>query len=177
MGEHGNFADDRSLTNCILKDYRIVYDDEALATTIAPEKWKQYAKQQARWSRSYLREIWKTGKFMWRKHPVPALSWYAMMWMPLVEPLIMLWALVVMPVMAALDPATASKMTVGSLLLFYAVGVFAITGVWCLHFLASNGRRWWWAGFAFTLSYVAFFSWQIYWALLTLRGKKWGTRG
>ena len=112
---------------------------------------------------------------MWRKHPVPALSWYAMMWMPLVEPLIMLWALVVMPVMAALDPA--SKMTVGSLLLFYAVGVFAITGVWCLHFLASNGRRWWWAGFAFTLSYVAFFSWQIYWALLTLRGKKWGTRG
>ena len=46
-----------------------------------------------------------------------------------------------------------------------------------MDFLASNGRRWWWAGFAFTLSYVAFFSWQIYWALLTLRGKKWGTRG
>ena len=174
-GEHGNFADDRSLTNQILRDYRIVYDDEALATTIAPEKWKQYARQQARWSRSYLREIWKTGKFMWRKHPVPALSWYAMMWMPLVEPVIMLWALVGMPIQAALHPT--GQISVGSLLLFYAVGVFAITGVWCLHFLASNGRRWWWAGFAFTLSYMVFFSWQIYWALITLRGKKWGTRG
>ena len=174
-GEHGNFADDRSLTNRILKDYRIVYDDEALATTIAPENWRQYARQQARWSRSYLREIWKTGKFMWRKHPVPALSWYAMMWMPLVEPVIMLWALVVMPILAALDPAGGFSM--GSLLLFYVVGVFAITAVWCLHFLASTGRRWWWGGFAFTLSYIVFFSWQIYWALLTLRGKKWGTRG
>ena len=175
MGEHGNFADDRSLTNQILRDYRILYDDEALATTIAPENWRQYARQQARWSRSYLREIWKTGKFMWRKHPVPALSWYAMMWMPLVEPVIMLWALVVTPLAAALDPA--GLVPVGPLLLFYTVGVFAITGVWCLHFLASTGRRWWWGGFAFTLSYIVFFSWQIYWALITLRGKKWGTRG
>ena len=31
MGEHGNFADDRSLTNRILKNYKIIYDDEALA--------------------------------------------------------------------------------------------------------------------------------------------------
>ncbi len=177
MGEHGNFADDRSLTNQILHNYRIIYDDEALATTIAPENWKQYAKQQARWNRSYLREIWKTGKFMWHKHPVPALSWYAMMWMPLVEPFIMLWALIVTPILVAISPASPNQMSVGALLLFYIIGVFAITAVWCLHFFASTGRRWWYAGFAFTVSYIAFFSWQIYWALFTLRGKKWGTRG
>ncbi len=99
-GEHGNFADDRSLTNLILRNHKIIYDDEALATTICPEKWGQYIRQQARWQRSYLREIWKTGKFIWRKHPVPALSWYAMMWMPLVEPIVMLQALVILPVSA-----------------------------------------------------------------------------
>jgi hyaluronan synthase len=165
MGHHGNFADDRSLTNRILKDYKILYDEDALATTIAPESWRQYSRQQARWMRSYLREIIKTGVFMWRKHPLPALSWYAMMWMPIFEPVVMLQALVIGPVM------------VGHITADYMIGVLAITLVWSLHFWASTGRRWWWGGLVFTFSYIAFYSWQIYWALLTLRGKKWGTRG
>ena len=359
MGEHGNFADDRSLTNQILRDYRIIYDDEALATTICPENWKQYIKQQARWERSYLREIWKTGKFIWRKHPVPALSWYAMMWMPLVEPFVMLQALAYIPiktffeaipayrdnlqawttgraqallsgspvkhgfmgaiadkldysifraflspeallaaglataalwfarrtalerqnpeshwnpvpghillaasfgffawkaVVAFADPQTLAATLSPALLwalatsatflcavgvvsvivawfnapmrgpsllasralavLFLAylawktgsvmpadlepgnvnltiyaiaqallvprtflIGVMSITAVWSLHFLATTGRRWWKAGFAFTISYIVFFSWQIYWALYTIKGKAWGTRG
>ena len=353
-GEHGNFADDRSLTNQILRDYKIIYDDEALATTICPEKWKQYIKQQARWERSYLREIWKTGKFIWRKHPVPALSWYAMMWMPLVEPFVMLQALLVIPVKAYIaapkiytsnlaswaagkaaaiqsgaggsagfmskvadklgysifraaiswetivafalllatfiqfrrenrDPGRSqiagaiiasvcfaafafraagilsdiplllstvtpeyietvmmSSTVLGAMMALFCgaavfvetfhgtrritgwgltvlfaifflwkvaavmppnlapgnvnmqlyafseamliprtfiIGVMAITAVWSLHFLATTGRRWWKAGFAFTLSYILFFSWQIYWALYTIRGKAWGTRG
>ena len=361
LGEHGNFADDRSLTNQILRDYRIIYDDEALATTICPENWRQYIRQQARWERSYLREIWKTGKFIWRKHPFPALSWYAMMWMPLVEPFVMLQALVYIPAKTFMDAVPAYKAnlqawTVGrtqallqgtqlkhgfmgaisdkldysifkailtpeALLavgltiaaLFFArraaleqrkgeegrhwnpvpghillaagfgffiwkavyafsepqvllaalspsflwalmksatflctiatvvlgtawftspmrglrlwtarllailycaylawktgmvmpanlepgnvnmtvyaitqallvprtfiIGVMSITAVWSLHFLATTGRKWWKAGFAFTISYIVFFSWQIYWALYTIRGKAWGTRG
>jgi len=164
-GERGNYADDRSMTNLILRDYKILYDDEALATTIAPESWKVYTRQQLRWMRSYLREIWKSGKFMWRKHPVPAISWYAMMWMPLLEPVIMFQALVVAPIQA------------GYVTPSYIIGVFAITAVWSIHFFAQTGRKWWWAGFVFTMSYMAFYSWQLYWALATLRGKKWGTRG
>ena len=59
----------------------------------------------------------------------------------------------------------------------FIIGVMSITAVWSLHFLATTGRRWWRAGFAFTISYIVFFSWQIYWALYTIRGKAWGTRG
>ena len=165
MGVHGNYADDRSLTNRILKNYNIIYDDTALATTIAPESWKQYTRQQARWMRSYLREIIRTGRFIWRKHPVPAISWYAMMWLPLVEPFVMLQALLIGPLMAQTFRAD------------YTLGVLSITLVWSLHFLATTGRRWWWGGITFTMSYIAFYSWQIYWALFTLRGRKWGTRG
>lgn len=62
LGEHGNFGDDRSLTNLILRNFKILYHDQALATTIAPESWKVYIRQQARWSRSYLREIIKVGR-------------------------------------------------------------------------------------------------------------------
>ena len=165
MGEHGNFADDRSLTNQILKDYKILYDDEALATTIAPECWKQYTRQQIRWTRSYLRELVKTSRFMWRKHPVPSLSWYAMMWMPIFEPVVMLQALVIGPILAG--HVTGS----------YIFGVIAITVVWSLHFWSATGRRWWWAGLVFTMSYIGYYSWLIYWAMLTLRDRKWGTRG
>ena len=32
------------------------------------------------------------------------------------------------------------------------------------------------AGFVFTLTYIFFFSWQGYYALLTLRRTAWGTR-
>ena len=165
MGTHGNYADDRSLTNRILQNYKIIYDDKALATTIAPESWKQYTRQQARWMRSYLREIVRTGRFIWRKHPVPAISWYAMMWLPIIEPVVMIQALVIGPIMA------------GHITADYTLGVLSITFVWSLHFWATTGRKWWWGGIVFTLSYILFYSWQIYWALFTLRGKKWGTRG
>lgn len=165
LGTHGNYADDRSLTNRILKNYKIIYDDKALATTIAPEAWGQYTRQQLRWMRSYLREIVRAGRFMWRKHPVPALSWYTMMWLPLLEPIVMLQALIIAPIVAR------------SITADYTIGVMSITLVWSLHFWATTGRKWWWGGIVFTLSYIGFYSWQIYWALLTLRGKKWGTRG
>lgn len=59
----------------------------------------------------------------------------------------------------------------------YLMGVMAITAVWTLHYWEQTGRRYWWTGFVYTASYMLFFSWQIYWALATLRGKKWGTRG
>lgn len=170
MGEYGNFGDDRSLTNLILRDYKVVYHDQALATTIAPDGWQQYTRQQARWARSYLREIVKVGRWMWRKHPVPALSWYAMMWMPIIEPVVMISALVVAPVMAYLAGGA-------NLAWSYLLGVGAITAVWTLHYWERTGRRHWWAGFLYTLSYMAFFSWQIYWAMATVRGKHWGTRG
>ncbi len=169
-GEYGNFADDRSLTNLILRDYRILYDDEALATTIAPESWRQYARQQLRWNRSYLREIVKVGRWMWRKHPLPALSWYAMMWMPTVEPVVIAAAMIVAPLMTLLAGT-------GNIVWSYMLGVTAITMVWTMHYWERTGRRHWWAGFLYTLSYMTFFSWQIYWALATISGRKWGTRG
>ncbi len=169
MGSHGNFGDDRSLTNLILRDFKVLYTDEALATTIAPDTWNQYIRQQARWSRSYLREIVKVGRWMWRKHPLPALSWYAMMWMPIIEPVVITSALVVAPVMAWWAGGS-------NLALAYLTGVLAITLVWTLHFWEKTGRRYWLAGFVYTFTYMAFFSWQIYWALVTLRDRKWGTR-
>lgn len=165
FGVEGRYGDDRSLTNLVLRDYRILYDDDALATTIVPENWRQYTRQQARWMRSSLRGMAAATKFIWRKHPVPAMSWYAMMFLPVIEPFIILQALVFAP------------LATGGVTLSYAVGVLAMTLIWSLYHLQKTGRTHWWAGFVFTLTYVAFFSWQIYYALITLSHGKWGTRG
>ncbi|MDZ4199983.1 MAG: hypothetical protein U1E27_11960, partial [Kiritimatiellia bacterium] len=137
----------------------------ALATTLVPENWRQYIRQQARWNRSYVREVFTASKFIWRKHPIPALSWYAMMLLPIIEPIVMVQALILGPILQ------------GFVTTSYVIGVFAITMVWSLFHLQKTGRRWWWTGFVFTLSYILFFSWQIYYALATMRRSKWGTRG
>lgn len=171
FGQEGNFGDDRSLTNLVLQDYRVLYDDEALATTIAPDDWKVYVKQQARWMRSSLRGIIAGTKFLWRKHPVPALSWYLMMFLPIVEPFIMIQALVIVPIR---QTRLTGELAFGG---SYIFGVFAITLIWSLFHLQKTGRTHWWSGFVFTFTYIVFFSWQIYYAMITLATKSWGTRG
>jgi hyaluronan synthase len=164
LGRYATFGDDRALTNMLLKDYRILYDDEALATTIVPEHWGKYVRQQCRWKRSWVREMFLAGRFLWRKHPVAAISWYAMTVLPMIAPLIMFNALVIIPLTLHIVPA------------FYIGGVLVVTLLWSLYYLEKTGRPHWWTGFVFVITYVFFFSWQGYYALATMRKTSWGTR-
>ncbi|MDZ4198927.1 MAG: glycosyltransferase [Kiritimatiellia bacterium] len=164
LGRYATFGDDRSLTNFLLRRYRVLYDDEALATTIVPEKWLKYAKQQARWKRSWLREMLCAGRFIWRKHPVAAISWYAMVVLPLLGPIVVFSALVIGPLLYHTPPG------------FYIGGVLVVSLLWSLYYLERTRRPHWWAGFLFTITYILFFSWQGYYALFTLRKTSWGTR-
>lgn len=164
LGRYCTYGDDRSLTNFLLRDYRILYDDEALATTIVPSNWPKYIRQQARWKRSWIRELLIAGRWMWRKHPIAAVSWYAMSILPLIAPVVMLHALVIGPLRYG-RPAG-----------FYLIGVLLVTLLWSFYYLEKTSRPHWWAGFLFTLTYMLFFSWQGYYALLTVRQTHWGTR-
>ena len=164
LGNYCTFGDDRSLTNYLLRHYRVLYDDEALATTIVPEKWGKYVRQQARWKRSFIREFFVAGKFFWRKHPAAAVAWYAMSVLPLIAPIVMFHALVIGPLLYH-RPAS-----------FYVVGVLLVTLMWSFYYLEKTGRPHWWAGFVFTITYALFFSWQGYYSLATVRMTKWGTR-
>ena len=164
LGRYATFGDDRALTNMLLRNYRILYDDEALATTIVPEHWGKYVRQQCRWKRSWVREMFLAGKFIWRKHPVAAISWYAMTVLPMVAPLVMFSALVMAPLTMHKSPD------------FYVGGVLLVTLLWSLYYLEKTGRPHWWTGFVFVLTYVVFFSWQGYYSLVTMRKTTWGTR-
>jgi len=164
LGKYATYGDDRGLTNHLLRHYRILYDDEALATTIVPENWMQYIRQQARWKRSWIREFFFAAKFFWRKHPIAALSWYAMTILPFLAPMVMFNALILAPLLYG-TPAG-----------FYIGGVLVVTLLWSLYYLEKTGRPHWWTGFVFVLSYVLFFSWQGYYSAATMRFTGWGTR-
>ncbi|MDA3799065.1 MAG: glycosyltransferase [Kiritimatiellae bacterium] len=164
LGKYATYGDDRGLTNYLLKDYKILYDDEALATTIVPTKWKQYIKQQARWKRSWVREFFFAGRFMWKKHPLAAIAWYLMTLLPFMAPIIMFNALVLQPILT------------GRSSIFYLSGVFVVTMLWSLYYLEKIGRPYWWSGFVFVVTYIFFFSWQGYYSALTIRYTGWGTR-
>jgi len=164
LGKACTYGDDRSLTNEILRDYRVLYDDEALATTIVPDTWHTYVRQQVRWKRSWIREFFFAGRFFWKKHPIAAISWYAMTILPLVAPFVMFAALIWLPI------------TTGQSATFYVGGLLLVTLLWAVFYWERTGRRHWWTAFAFTISYVLFFSWQSYYAIATLRRTTWGTR-
>lgn len=164
LGKVATYGDDRALTNYLLRHYRVLYDDQAIATTIVPERWKKYIVQQCRWKRSWLREIFFAGRFFWRKHPIAAIGWYSMMILPLISPLVMFSALVIGPIFYH-HPAA-----------FYLGGVIVVSLLWSLYYYEKTGRKHWWTGFVFTLTYIFFFSVQGYYALCTLRRTTWGTR-
>ncbi len=170
LGKYATYGDDRGLTNHLLKDYKILYDDEALATTIVPTKWKQYIRQQARWKRSWVREFFFAGRFMWKKHPLAAIGWYLMTLLPFMAPAIMFNALFVQPMKAYFSA------TYHATPFFYLSGVFVVTLLWSIYYLEKTGRPHWWSGFIFVVTYIFFFSWQGYYSALTIRYTGWGTR-
>ena len=49
LGVRATFGDDRSLTNFLLRHYKVIYSSTAVATTVVPETHAQFLRQQLRW--------------------------------------------------------------------------------------------------------------------------------
>src|SRR4051794_2606906 len=167
LGRPSPAGDDRSLTNCVLRDWRVVYHADAVSHTIVPDGFQQFMKQQTRWKRSWTRESLLVSRFMWRKHPVAALAVYVGMVLPLLAPITALRAIAFHPLFAG---HTAPFV--------YLVGVYSMALVYSLYY-AIRRRDYsalWLFGVAFVFFYLAFLIWRTYYAILTARRSSWGTR-
>ena len=168
LGIESTFGDDRSLTNCVLRDWKVRYEEKAVSHTIVPETFRQFMKQQTRWKRSWTRESLIVATFIWRKNPIAALATYVSVVLPLLAPIAALRAIVWQPVMHGTGAPVV-----------YILGIYAIALVYGLYF-ALRQRRYdtlWLSGILFVFFYLAFLLWQTYYAILTSRTKSWGTRG
>lgn len=166
MGVRATFGDDRSLTNHLLRRYKVIYSADAIATTIVPERHKQFLKQQLRWKKSWFRETLIAGTFMWKKHPLASLAFYAQLLFPIVAPILILRICLWLP------------LTNGDLIspLIYLVGTVMIGLMFSGYYLFWKSDRYWIYGLYFTLYYLIFLVWQMPYAIATQRDNRWGTR-
>ncbi len=167
LGVESTFGDDRSLTNCVLRDWRVAYEKRAISHTIVPTTFRGFLKQQTRWKRSWTRESLLVARFIWRKHPVAAFFTYLSIVLPLVAPVAALHALVWGPLLHG-----------GTLPLVYLAGIYALAMVYSLYYVLFQDEYSlvWLYGVLFVFFYLAVMLWQTYYAIFTVRTAKWGTR-
>jgi len=167
LGVDSTFGDDRSLTNCVLRDWRIVYERRAVSHTIVPSSFRAFVIQQTRWKRSWTRESVIASKFMWRKHPVAAFFTYLSIVLPLLAPVAAAHALLWGPMTHGGSPP-----------LVYLAGIYALAMVYSLYYLLFQ-REYdlvWIYGVLFVFVYLTIMLWQTYYAIATCRTAAWGTR-
>ena len=167
LGVESTFGDDRSLTNCVLRDWKVRYEEKAVSHTIVPETFRQFMKQQTRWKRSWTRESLIVATFIWKKNPIAAAATYISVVLPLLAPIAALRAVVWQPLMHGTGAPVV-----------YLAGIYSIALVYGLYF-AIRQRRYdtlWLSGILFVFFYLAFLLWQTYYAILTSRTRSWGTR-
>lgn len=164
FGQPSTYGDDRSLTNFLLPNWRIVYAPDAQAHTMVPERVGVFLRQQLRWKKSWLRESLRAVKIMWRRHPVMALGYYLSIVLPLIAPQIVFRAFVVQPHFLGILP------------IWYLGGVAAIALFYGLYYRLHQRDKHWYQGIFFTLFYTVLLVWQLPYALATVRDSKWGTR-
>jgi len=167
LGIESTFGDDRSLTNCVLRDWRILYERRAVSHTIVPTTLRAFIIQQTRWKRSWTRESLLVAKFIWRKHPIAAFFTYMSIVLPLLAPIAALHSLVWAPLTHH-----------GVLPLTYLAGIYALALVYSFYFLLFQDRYnvLWLYGILFVFFYLGFMLWQTYYAIFTCRTAAWGTR-
>ena len=159
LGVPSTFGDDRSLTNFILRNYRAIYNPLARSTTMVPDNWSWYLRQQCRWKKSWLREAPKASRILLRKHPVAAISFY------------------VGGVCSLLSPAIAFRFLWDrGFFVPYIEGMAMLSVLTALFALWKKPTKHWWTSWYWIFTQVLITGPQTYYALLTLRKSHWGTR-
>ncbi|CAM3757010.1 glycosyltransferase family 2 protein [Smaragdicoccus niigatensis] len=164
FGTPSTYGDDRSLTNFLLRNWKVVYAPDAQAYTNVPERMKQLLKQQLRWKKSWMRESLRAARAMWHKHPVMIAMFFVGVILPLAAPQIVFRAFVVQPYFLHEFP------------IWYLGGVATIALLYGLYYRAHQREPRWYLGMFFTLFYTIVLVVQLPYAMLTIRDSKWGTR-
>lgn len=164
LGQPSTFGDDRSLTNLLLPNWRILYAPDAQAYTNVPERLRQFLRQQLRWKKSWLRESVRAARAVLRKNPVMILMFYLSIALPLLAPQVVLRAMVVQP------------RFVSELPYWYFGGVAAMAIIYGLYYRLHRRSKNWYFGIFFTMFYTVLLVLQLPYAMVTIRVSKWGTR-
>jgi cellulose synthase/poly-beta-1,6-N-acetylglucosamine synthase-like glycosyltransferase len=189
LGSEFRFATDRQLTGYVLgapyvgerlkrehadspfvrdenhpvRRWRVEYVRSARVETVVPSGLRKFAKQQVRWKKSFIRNLFFTGAFYWRKGPVPTFLFYSHVMFVLAMPLMAVRHLVYMPLQGAF-----------ALTAVYLLGVFLKGSIWGVAYKVQNPRcsRWVYRP-AMSLMTALVFSTLLLYSAATLRRGVW----
>lgn len=164
FGQKATFGDDRSMTNFVLQNHRTSYQDSAVCSTIVPNRYNIFLKQQMRWKRSWLRESLIAGSFIWKKEPFMAVFFYMGLVVPIAAPFVVIYNLIYIPLVLRVFPTT------------FFVGLLMMALLMSLMQLFMRKSTTWVFGLLFCLYYEAILLWQMPIAWVTFWKSTWGTR-
>ena len=164
LGQKATFGDDRAMTNFVLRKYRTTYQDTAICSTIVPNTYKIFLRQQIRWKRSWLRESMIAGSFMWRKEPFAAVTFYMGLLVPMLAPIIVCFNLIYIPIVHRVFPTT------------FLVGLLMMALLMSMAQMFLRKSTTWIFGMLFCIFYEAVLLWQMPYAWITFWKSEWGTR-
>ncbi len=189
LGSEFKFATDRTLTGFVLgskyvgeklkkkyssspfvkeinyptRDWKIVYCKSARVWTEVPFTIKQFLRQQIRWKKSFIRNIFFTGKFYWRKPFVPAAAYYGHIMFVLLGPFIVARHLIYLPLKGNIFSAV-----------LYLSGIFFVGLMYALAYKMENkdDDKWVYRPLMSLISTLVL-SWLLFYSLYTIRNSKW----
>jgi cellulose synthase/poly-beta-1,6-N-acetylglucosamine synthase-like glycosyltransferase len=188
LGQEFRFATDRTLTAYVLggrylgpkamelgrsspfatprypaRDWKIVYSKSTRAWTKVPTTLKAVLKQQVRWKKSFIRNIFVTGRFYWRRPFLPALWYYLHVLFVLFGPFVAARHLIYLPLRGNIMSAV-----------LYLVGILFIGVCFALAFRYENpGSSRWLYRPAMSIMSTLLFSWLIFYSAATIKKMTW----
>jgi cellulose synthase/poly-beta-1,6-N-acetylglucosamine synthase-like glycosyltransferase len=143
--------------------WRIGYARSAKVWTNVPETVKGFMKQQIRWKKSFTRNLFFTGTFIWRRGLRIGTIYYLHVLFVLVAPLMAIRHLIVMPLTG-----------MWFLVMLYFAGIFLKGAIWGMAFRAQNpgSDRWVYRPLMSVVSAVCL-SWLLFYSIVTLRKGTW----
>ncbi len=143
--------------------WRVGYVKSAKAWTNVPTTLPKLIRQQVRWKKSFIRNLFFTGGFYWRRGLVPSFMFYSHCLFVLMTPIMFARHLVYMPL-------TGNY----SLALLYLVGVFLKGGAWAVAYRINNpGCSRWVYRPLMSLLAALMFSPIILYSMATIRKSVW----
>jgi hyaluronan synthase len=166
LGQKVTWGDDRALTSWVIKrGYKTIYTDMAQAYTICPETVRQFFKQQARWKKSWIINAIITGRFILRRRPLIALTYFfPLIIVSVAAPFVAVRALIYDPIFNHYTPV------------YYLFGVLLFAAIITVFYrMTSRTNKYWpylfaWAGLSSLMSLM------ILYAAVTIQNRGWGTR-
>ncbi|MCA1222276.1 glycosyltransferase family 2 protein [Streptomyces sp. 8L] len=139
------------------------YTRSARVWTRVPSRFSSFLHQQIRWKKSFIRNLFFTGRFMWRRGPAAAVLYYGHALWVIAAPALVLRHLLWAPLHLA-----------GLLTLLYLAGIVLKGCVWGLAYRFDHpGDRAWRCRPLMSLLSCCILTWLLPYALLTLRRGVW----